>query len=78
MDDEERLMAAAKNLRVPLLLVRGMLSDVVTKDIMEEFMQNVPGAQFVDVPSAVHMVAGDSNDVFSDSLVAFLKNSHIH
>jgi pimeloyl-ACP methyl ester carboxylesterase len=75
--DEARLLAAAKNIRVPLLLVRGMLSDVVTADIMEEFLKHVPGAKFVDVPSAGHMVAGDSNDVFTESLIDFLRNSHL-
>jgi pimeloyl-ACP methyl ester carboxylesterase len=77
VDDEERLLTAAKNINVPLLLVRGMLSDVVTANIMEEFLQQVPGAQFIDVPSAGHMVAGDSNDVFSDALIQFLKKSHL-
>jgi pimeloyl-ACP methyl ester carboxylesterase len=72
VDDEERLLAAAKNLRVPLLLVRGMMSDVVTTSILEEFLEHVPGASFVDVPAAGHMVAGDSNDVFTDALIDFL------
>ncbi|MBU6453444.1 MAG: alpha/beta hydrolase [Cyanobacteria bacterium REEB67] len=72
VDDEERLLAAAKNLRVPLLLVRGMMSDVVTTSILEEFLEHVPGASFVDVPAAGHMVAGDSNDVFTQALIDFL------
>jgi pimeloyl-ACP methyl ester carboxylesterase len=75
--DEARLLAAAKNIKVPLLLVRGMLSDVVTANIMEEFLAQVPGAQFVDVPTAGHMVAGDSNDVFAEALIGFLRNSHL-
>ncbi|MBS1993754.1 MAG: alpha/beta hydrolase [Cyanobacteria bacterium SZAS LIN-2] len=74
---EERLLAAAKNIRVPLLLVRGMLSDMVTTSIVEEFLEHVPGAQFVDVPAAGHMVAGDSNDVFTEALIGFLRNSHL-
>ena len=72
VDDEARLFAAAKNLRVPLLLVRGVMSDVVTANILEEFLEHVPGAKFVDVPAAGHMVAGDSNDVFADALIEFL------
>lgn len=77
VDCEERLLAAAKNIRVPLLLVRGMLSDMVTSSIVEEFLEHVPGAKFVDVPAAGHMVAGDSNDVFTDSLINFLRNSSL-
>jgi pimeloyl-ACP methyl ester carboxylesterase len=77
LDDEERLLAAARNLRVPLLLVRGVLSDVVTENILEEFLEHVPGAEFVDVPQAGHMVAGDSNDVFTDSLLHFLSSKKL-
>ncbi len=77
VEDENRLLTAAKNIKVPLLLVRGMLSDMVTAHIMEEFLKEVPGADFVDVPAAGHMVAGDSNDVFTQSLIDFLKKSHI-
>jgi non-heme chloroperoxidase len=77
VEDEERLLKAAKNIKVPLLLVRGMLSDMVTAHIMEEFLKEVPGADFVDVPAAGHMVAGDSNDVFTAALIDFLEKSHI-
>jgi len=77
VDCEERLVAAAKNIRVPLLLVRGMLSDMVTTSIVEEFLAHVPSAQYVDVPAAGHMVAGDSNDIFTSSLINFLRNSSL-
>jgi pimeloyl-ACP methyl ester carboxylesterase len=33
----------------------------------------VPHAQFVEVPGAGHMVAGDSNDVFTDAVLGFLE-----
>ncbi len=71
---EERMLAAAKRIRVPLLLVRGANSDVVTDEIVREFLAIVPHAQYVDVPGASHMVAGDSNSVFTDAVLSFLKN----
>ena len=35
-------------------------------------MQQVPGSEYVDVADARHMVAGDSNDMFSNALIEFL------
>ena len=32
----------------------------------------VPHAEYVDVAGAAHMIAGDSNDVFTDAVIAFL------
>ena len=60
-------------MRIPTLLVRGKLSDVVADEDVEEFLTHVPHAEFVNVRNAGHMVAGDSNDVFSDAVVDFLK-----
>jgi len=65
--------AAMKNVRVPALLVRGTLSDVVTEEGVQEFLRQIPHAKVVDVGGAAHMVAGDQNDVFSDAVIAFLE-----
>lgn len=37
-----------------------------------EFLELCPDAEFVDVGGASHMVAGDRNDVFADSVIEFL------
>lgn len=71
-DREQRLSACARNLRMPVLLVRGGSSELVTEDAAREFLALVPGARFVDVKGAGHMVAGDLNDPFTDEVVAFL------
>ncbi len=68
----ERLLAAAARITVPTLLIRGALSDVVTEETAGEFLGIVPGAEFVTVAKAAHMVAGDRNDVFSATVVDFL------
>lgn len=67
-----RLIDAARSLRMPTLLVRGRMSDVVSEEGAAEFLAAAPHAQFVDVADAGHMVAGDRNDVFTESVVAFL------
>jgi pimeloyl-ACP methyl ester carboxylesterase len=66
--------AALANIRVPTLLVRGLLSDVVTQEGVEDFLAKIPGARLADVGDAAHMVAGDQNDAFSNAVVEFLEH----
>jgi pimeloyl-ACP methyl ester carboxylesterase len=66
--------AALANIHVPTLLVRGVLSDVVTEEGVREFLAKVPHARLVDVKDAAHMVAGDENDVFSSAVTGFLND----
>jgi pimeloyl-ACP methyl ester carboxylesterase len=66
--------AALSNIHVPTLLVRGLLSDVVTEEGVQAFLDAIPGAKLVDVGDAAHMVAGDQNDVFSHAVVDFLEH----
>ena len=67
-----RLESAAKRVRVPTLLVRGALSDLVGDEQVEHFRSLMPQASFVDVAGAGHMVAGDHNDAFNDAILSFL------
>ena len=46
--------------------------DVVTEAEVDEFLQLIPHARYVDVDRARHMVAGDRNDIFSAAVVEFL------
>jgi non-heme chloroperoxidase len=70
--DTDRLRAAARRLRVPTLLVRGRLSDLLSEEGAREFLALVPHARFADVSDAGHMVAGDRNDRFTAAVLAFL------
>lgn len=70
--DPERMFAAARSLRVPTMLVRGGISDVVSEETTKEFLDAVPHAKYVDVAGAGHMVAGDRNDAFRQSVIEFL------
>ncbi|MEY2590464.1 MAG: hypothetical protein QOJ67_2448 [Acidimicrobiaceae bacterium] len=72
MTEPGRLMAAARALTIPTLLVRGRMSDLLSEEGARELLELVPHARLVDVAGAGHMVAGDRNDLFNDAVVAFL------
>lgn len=72
--DTGRLERAARALRVPTLLVRGRLSDLLSEEGARQFLALAPHARFVDVSDAGHMVAGDRNDAFTDAVVSFLRS----
>ena len=63
----------ARRLALPVLLVRGRMSDVVSEETAQEFLRIVPHAEYVDVRDAHHMVAGDRNDAFTGPVVSFLQ-----
>ncbi|WP_020099255.1 alpha/beta hydrolase [Mycobacterium sp. 360MFTsu5.1] len=69
----EMLEHAAINLEIPILLIRGKLSDVVSTEGVHDFLQKVPGAQFVELSDAGHTAAGDDNDAFTDAVVQFVR-----
>lgn len=70
--DVDRLEQAAIDLRIPILLIRGKLSDVVSPEGVEDFLAKVPRAEFVELTEAGHTAAGDDNDAFSDAVVSFV------
>jgi pimeloyl-ACP methyl ester carboxylesterase len=66
------LLDAATRVRIPTMLVRGMLSDVVSDGGIEEFRERMPALEVCDVAGAGHMVAGDRNDAFNKAVCEFL------
>lgn len=68
----EKLEQAATNLSIPILLIRGKLSDVVSAEGVQDFLQKVPAAEFVELSDAGHTAAGDDNDAFSEVVVEFV------
>lgn len=72
-DFEDLFEVALSHIRVPTLLVRGKLSDVVTEEGVQDFLRRIPHAKLADVKDAAHMVAGDQNDVFSSAVIGFLE-----
>ncbi|CAA0128498.1 Non-heme chloroperoxidase [Mycolicibacterium vanbaalenii] len=73
--DTDRLHAAVAAILaddVPMLLVRGQVSDLVSRERATAFLERFPQIEFVDVEGAGHMVAGDRNDLFADAVLGFL------
>jgi len=68
----EELIGALPRLHLPVLLVRGMQSELVHEDFAREFVEMAPSARYVDVGGAGHMVAGDKNDIFCAAILDFL------
>ncbi|OBS02517.1 MAG: alpha/beta hydrolase [Mycobacterium sp.] len=57
---------------LPMLLIRGQMSDLVSQERAEEFLARFPQVEFADVRGAGHMVAGDRNDIFAGAVLEFL------
>ena len=72
----EPLMLAAKRVKVPSALIRGVLSDVISDEGVGELQVALQNLEIYDVAEAGHMVAGDRNDVFNKTVVAFLRRHH--
>ncbi len=78
--DTDRLHAAVGRIvddGVPVLLVRGQVSDLVSRDRAAAFLSRFPQIDFVDVDGAGHMVAGDRNDLFADAVLSFLTRREV-
>jgi pimeloyl-ACP methyl ester carboxylesterase len=69
---EEKLEQAVIDLTIPILLIRGKLSDVVSPEGVKDFLNKVPRAEFVELSDAGHTAAGDDNDAFSQAVVQFV------
>lgn len=67
-----QLERALASVTVPILLVRGSNSDLVNDESVAAFMKIAPNAQFRDLAGAGHMIVGDRNDVFAETLEDFL------
>ncbi|WP_327145666.1 alpha/beta fold hydrolase [Nocardia sp. NBC_01327] len=64
---------AARQLTMPVLLVRGALSDVVSEEGVRAFRDLVPHADYAEIGTAAHTAASDANDEFTDAVVDFVR-----
>ncbi|MGH8184378.1 MAG: alpha/beta fold hydrolase [Rhodanobacteraceae bacterium] len=69
---QQRLLDAAGKIKVPVLLVSGGRSDIVSDATVAEFVQAVPHARHVEIPHATHTLAGDDNAAFTAAIEPFL------
>ena len=75
--DPDLMSRAMAAIDVPVLLVRGRMSDLVTEEGAAAFQAEYPDARYVDVSGAGHMVAGDKNDVFTSAVVSFIEEAGV-
>ena len=73
----EKFEQAAIDLQIPILLIRGRLSDVVSPESVQDFLTKVPRAEFVELSDAGHTAAGDDNDAFTDAVVNFIRRGSL-
>lgn len=70
---QQRLLDAARKITIPVLLVSGGRSTIVSDATIAEFMRAVPHAAHVAVPHATHTLAGDDNAAFTAAIEPFLR-----
>ncbi len=71
---QPRLFIAAANIEIPVLLLSGARSDVVSRTTVDEFLRLVPHAQHIELPQATHMLAGDANDAFTREVIHYVQS----
>jgi pimeloyl-ACP methyl ester carboxylesterase len=69
---QEAISEAAASIDIPMLLISGGRSDLVSAQTVAHFLELAPQARHVQLPQATHMLAGDDNDAFIDTLLQFL------
>lgn len=71
-DPPERTWSALRKVVCPTLIVRGALSDLVTRDVVERMLASIPASRQVEIPAAGHMVVEDNPDGFNAGVLPFL------
>jgi pimeloyl-ACP methyl ester carboxylesterase len=72
-EDRVRIISqAVADTDIPILLIRGSNSELVGDEAVRNFRELAPHAEFEDVLGAGHMIVGDRNDVFANTLDGFL------
>lgn len=63
---------AASRITVPLLLIRGKMSDIVSAEGVQRFLSIAPQTQVVELANAAHTAAGDDNEAFAATVIDFV------
>ena len=71
-DLQAHIADAARHIDVPVLLISGGRSDLVSERTVADFLALVPHARHERIADATHMVAGDDNDAFAGVLLRHL------
>ena len=52
------------------------MSDVLTEEDKDHFLNTIKHSEFKEIKEAAHMVAGDKNDIFAESIISFLTKNN--
>jgi pimeloyl-ACP methyl ester carboxylesterase len=74
--DTAQLEAVARHVTVPVLVIRGRVSDLLSEDGARQLLELLPDGEMISVAGAGHMVAGDRNDLFNEAVEKFLMRAH--
>jgi len=66
------LEARTKDVKCPVLILRGELSDILMPDVAESTARAFPNAQLVEVPRTTHMIPTDDPLAFRSAVREFL------
>jgi flavin reductase (DIM6/NTAB) family NADH-FMN oxidoreductase RutF/pimeloyl-ACP methyl ester carboxylesterase len=72
-DMPSKLSAAAPNIAIPVLFVRGALSELVSSEQASEFVSALPDAEFMEVDDASLLVTSERTELFNALLLDFLE-----
>ena len=73
-DYKEKQKSFAKVVETPTLLIKGAMSNILTQNEVDDFLEVITHSEFVEIKDAAHMVAGDRNDIFAAAAIDFLEN----
>ena len=72
-DALQRFKTAAPDIHMPVLFVRGALSDVTDAASASRIVAQIPGAEYAEISGAGHLVASDRAELFNATLLDFLE-----
>ena len=71
---QKELEQAALNITIPIHLIKGQKSELVSDKEVKHFCELLPHAIVTDIVGAGHMVAGDRNDMFVKAALQFIES----
>ncbi len=69
----QRVVAAAEAIKLPVLFVRGAMSELTPAEAAGRYVEKIENAEFAEIRDAGHMVAFDRSDIFNATLLDFLE-----
>lgn len=70
--EAEALVSAAREIRTPIVVVKGEMSEIVTADSIAAFRAMTPQLEVIEAKGVGHMFTGDRNDAFARTLLRYL------